>query len=57
MAKGSKLGGLANVGAWPGSRGEPRCRSCHRRIIWGDRCPNCRLKLRDRKRRKRRKPR
>jgi len=54
MAKGSKLGGMKNAGAYPGSGSKvtQRCLSCKRRIVWGDRCEKCKRELRDRQRRK-----
>jgi hypothetical protein len=30
----------------------PRCIGCHRRIVYGDRCPDCQRKLRQRRKRK-----
>jgi hypothetical protein len=54
VAKGSKLGGMRNAGAYPGSgsRGEQRCLSCKRRIAWGERCETCKRELAARRRRK-----
>jgi hypothetical protein len=54
MARGSKLGGMKNAGAYPGShsRGEQRCLSCKRRIAWGERCEGCKRELAARRRRK-----
>jgi phage head maturation protease len=54
VARGSKLGGMRNAGAYPGSgsRGEQRCLSCKRRIAWGERCESCKQELRQRQRRK-----
>jgi len=54
MAKGSKLGGMKNAGAYPGSGSKvtARCIACKRRIAWGERCETCKRELRGRKRRK-----
>ena len=54
MAKGSKLGGLKNAGAYPGSHSgaQQRCLSCKRRIAWGERCQTCKRDLAARRRRK-----
>ncbi len=54
MAKGSKLGGMKNAGAYPGSHSgaQQRCLGCKRRIAWGERCENCKRELAARRRRK-----
>jgi hypothetical protein len=52
--QGSQLGGLKNVGSYPGSgsRRDQRCLSCKRRIAWGERCESCKRELAARHRRK-----
>jgi predicted amidophosphoribosyltransferase len=30
----------------------PRCLGCHRPLVYGDRCPDCQRKLRQRRKRK-----
>ena len=54
MARGSKLGGMKNAGAYPGSgsRATQRCLSCKRSIVWGERCEKCKQELAARRRRK-----
>ena len=54
MGKGSYgLGGNKNAGAWPGfSHGQRRYAGCRRKIVYGERCPDCARELRQRKRRK-----
>jgi hypothetical protein len=39
------------AGVVPG-KSPQRCLGCRRRIVWGDRCPTCQQRLRERKRRK-----
>jgi methionyl-tRNA synthetase len=50
----TKLGGMKNAGAYPGSNSgaQQRCHGCHRRIAWGERCEKCKQELAARRRRK-----
>jgi hypothetical protein len=53
MGKGGNgFGGMRNAGAHPGWEVRRRCLACHRPIVYGERCENCKRELRERKRRK-----
>ena len=53
MGKGSHgLGGRKNAGAWPGYSHRRRFLGCHRPIVWGERCEDCKRGLIARRRRK-----